>query len=115
MRRPRRAHLLPPHPQPAVDASVNAPGGLSPRRTPQLVLFTHDDAITSKTYDSMMAVMEGVAANGCPMSATFFTTSSGTGGRRLAANPQLGARAQGAAAARACAGCLLGSLFPLQW
>lgn len=44
-----------------------------------LLPMQHDDAITSRTYDSMRSVTDGVEASGCPATATMFVTSTGTG------------------------------------
>ncbi|KAI3430406.1 hypothetical protein D9Q98_005001 [Chlorella vulgaris] len=62
-----------------VDASTFAPAGLKRARTPQFVLFTHDDALTRTTYDLMTSVTNGRRSlNGCPAVATYFTTAAGT-------------------------------------
>lgn len=45
-----------------------------------LLPMQHDDAITSRTYDAMRSVTDGVEASGCPATATMFVTSDGTGG-----------------------------------
>ncbi|PSC74020.1 polysaccharide deacetylase [Micractinium conductrix] len=64
---------------PCVCPSTAAPGGLAPADTPQFVLFTHDDALTSTTNAAFHTVLDGKrSANGCPAAATFFTTSDYT-------------------------------------
>ena len=40
---------------------------------PLFLLFTHDDAITQKTFNLMTAVTQDRAPRGCKMSATMFT------------------------------------------
>ncbi|KAL4422676.1 hypothetical protein ABPG75_008873 [Micractinium tetrahymenae] len=62
----------------ALGASTSTPGDLSPDETPMFVLFTHDDAVTSKTFDLMTSITDGKEANGCPLVATMFVLSHGT-------------------------------------
>ncbi|KAL4459141.1 hypothetical protein ABPG75_014006 [Micractinium tetrahymenae] len=60
-------------PQPCVCPSTSPPGGLSPEDTPQFVLFTHDDAVTSTTDSTMHSIVDGQAtSDGCPVVATMF-------------------------------------------
>ncbi|KAL4448990.1 hypothetical protein ABPG77_007707 [Micractinium sp. CCAP 211/92] len=63
----------------ALYPSTEAPGGLTPDQTPQFILFTHDDALRENTYEAMLEVTEGrQSLNGCPATATMFTTTRGT-------------------------------------
>lgn len=63
----------------ALYPSTDAPGGLAPDQTPQFILFTHDDALRENTYEAMLEVTEGrQSLNGCPATATMFTTTRGT-------------------------------------
>ncbi|KAL4422675.1 hypothetical protein ABPG75_008872 [Micractinium tetrahymenae] len=63
----------------ALYPSTEAPGGLTPDQTPQFILFTHDDALRENTYEAMLAVTEGrQSLDGCPATATLFTTTRGT-------------------------------------
>lgn len=41
----------------------------------------HDDSVTSKTFDLMTSITDGKEANGCPLVATMFVLSQGTGER----------------------------------
>lgn len=64
---------------PAVgEARLEPPGGLQPARVPQFVLLTHDDALMAKTDTVLRELTEGLAANGCPVTATLFTQVQGT-------------------------------------
>lgn len=73
--------------------STAPPGGLPPAATPQFVLFTHDDAITSEAFGAFREILGGLqSARGCKAAATLFTLSRGTGERapawlRLVAAP----------------------------
>ncbi|KAI7844630.1 hypothetical protein COHA_001720 [Chlorella ohadii] len=63
----------------AIDASLTSPLG-NHGRPPQFVLFTHDDAVTERTHQLMLAVTKGrkSATNACPAVGTMFvTTASG--------------------------------------
>lgn len=62
----------------ALGASPSTPGDLSPEETPMFVLLTHDDAVTSQTFDLMTSITDGKQANGCPLVATMFVLSQGT-------------------------------------
>lgn len=42
----------------------------------------HDDAVTSQTFDLMTSITDGKQANGCPLVATMFVLSQGTGKRQ---------------------------------
>ena len=65
----------------------------------------HDDAITSRTYDAMRSVTDGVEASGCPATATMFVTSTGTGALWLGGGCAAGGQRVGSgAAASACRG-----------
>lgn len=59
--------------------STAPPGGLDPQTVPQLILFTHDDAITQKTYEAFTGILEGRrSADGCPAAATMMVTNKYT-------------------------------------
>lgn len=61
-----------------VAPSLSPPGGLDPSNTPMFVLFTHDDAVTSTTYELMTEVTGGQESlDGCPAVATMFTLVTG--------------------------------------
>ncbi|KAL4420561.1 hypothetical protein ABPG75_010217 [Micractinium tetrahymenae] len=62
-------------PAPCLCPSTSPPGGLDPADTPQFVLLTHDDSITSKTAAAVHSIAGGKAtADGCPVVATMFTS-----------------------------------------
>lgn len=56
-------------------ASLAPPGALDPADTPQFILVSNDDAVTSRTLGAVLAVV-GAAANrnGCPVPATLFVS-----------------------------------------
>ncbi|KAL4424580.1 hypothetical protein ABPG77_009164 [Micractinium sp. CCAP 211/92] len=58
--------------------STSPPGGLTPDQVPQFVLFTHDDAVNSVSYDAVRSVADGREVNGCPITATMFVKVQGT-------------------------------------
>ncbi len=60
---------------PCTCASALPPGGLLPEQTPQFVIITHDDALTSNAYENMLSITGGANnTNGCPVPATWFVT-----------------------------------------
>jgi len=61
-----------------VPPSANPPGGLAPSNTPQIVLLTFDDAVTTDSFERVSQVMSGfVNPNGQPIKATFFVALAG--------------------------------------
>ena len=59
--------------------SLVAPGSLNPQETPQFILLTHDDAISTLANTVVRTVTDGRNnPDGCNVVATWFTTSTGT-------------------------------------
>jgi len=55
--------------------STNPPGGLSPSNTPQIVLLTFDDSVTSNSFRLVQGVLTNhVNPNGNPIKSTFFVS-----------------------------------------
>ena len=57
------------------------PGGLNPADTPQMVLFTFNDPVTSATRKKIIDVFPDKLRNpvtGCPIAITLFVVGSGT-------------------------------------
>jgi len=57
------------------------PGGLNPAETPQMVLFTFNDPVTSATRKKIIDVFPDKLRNpvtGCPIAITLFVVGSGT-------------------------------------
>ena len=58
-----------------VPPSTQPPGGLATSATPQIVLLTFDDSVTSASYARVMQALEGFTnPNGYPIKATFFVS-----------------------------------------
>lgn len=58
-----------------VPVSVNPPGGLAPAQTPQIVLLTFDDSVTTGAYDVVQQVLTNHwNPNGDAIKATFFVS-----------------------------------------
>lgn len=57
--------------------STAPPGGLAPSATPQLVLITFDDAVSSTIYQTVTPIIDGpLNPDGCPIRATFFVSTN---------------------------------------
>lgn len=60
---------------PIVDPSIVPPGGLAPSNTPQIVLLTFDDSVTTSMLARVQQVLTNhVNPNGHPIKATFFVS-----------------------------------------
>lgn len=66
------ADCLPPD---CIAASTNPPGGISPLNTPQMILLSWDDSVTTDSYPLVQSVLTNhVNPNGQPIKATFFVS-----------------------------------------
>ncbi|XP_047145484.2 chitin deacetylase 7 [Hydra vulgaris] len=60
-------------------AGTDIPGGLSKVNTPQMILLTMDDGVTSENYQLYSELLSGMTNfNGCPIKATFFVSGDNT-------------------------------------
>lgn len=62
-------------PPDCIAASTNPPGGLTPLNTPQIVLLSWDDSVTTASYALVQGILTNHAnPNGQPIKATFFVS-----------------------------------------
>ncbi|HOW97021.1 MAG TPA: polysaccharide deacetylase family protein [Kiritimatiellia bacterium] len=62
-------------PPDCIAASTNPPGGLAPLNTPQMILLSWDDSVTTDSYALVQSVLTNhVNPNGQPIKATFFVS-----------------------------------------
>lgn len=54
------------------------PGRLNPKETPQFLLLSFDDAVTSESFKRVQPFLNRKNPNGCPVKATFFVTNDDT-------------------------------------
>lgn len=72
------------NPPDCICPSTNAPGGLSPEDTPQMILISFDDAVYQVPYDLYRQVLTNHwNPNGKPIQATFFAQTAWTDYRLL--------------------------------
>lgn len=72
-------------------ASDAIPGGLSKEETPQMILFTMDDAVQNSNFQIYKDLLsDRKNPNGCPIKATFFVSHKYTDYNRVAQLHALG-------------------------